>query len=129
MEIVNGDSYDKASSQIKIHKPVVVAVNKDVFDVETSIVEKGEYLEPESFFVDISAPQNSTESIIKTEEITGDVVIEKTEKSKPITNSFVQNTPVNKNEIVKKNEKIVSKTKPNELLMPIFLAPRWPRLL
>lgn len=124
---IDGDSYDDAS---QTESAVINNKNKNnksiIIDGETQKVREAESGDPEAFFVDISAHQTMS-TPIKTKE-------ETTDKEDTVTNTPFENisTPVEEIETTEKNmkevkEKII-KTKPTELLMPIFLAPRWPRL-
>lgn len=127
---IDGDSYDDVS-QTEVIKPAVVNnKNKNnksiIIDGETQIVREAKSGDPEAFFVDISAPQTLS-TPIKTKK-------ETTDKEETVTDTPVENisTPVEEIETTEKNMKEVKqkiiKTKPTELLMPIFLAPRWPHL-
>ena len=77
---INSDTYDDSAPQIQaevtIKPATIISTDKDnapsIIDGETSSLPKtvviGKSSEPEPFFVDITAPQNSTEPILEAQE-------------------------------------------------------------
>lgn len=155
---IDGDTYDDAAPQIQteVFRPTMTDTSdkeeKNIVDnSQTSLPIIVDVVKP--FFVDITAPQNFSETILETPEQgeKGEVFVSETNKKSSknveiITAESIEkeifSTPIPKNmaineeSVIKtqtKNLKLdenlkYKKTKPEEMLMPIFLTPRWPRL-